>query len=197
MPVRRTRIASPALRAFLRLAEKVLVIMAAGAVLLSITTYAAGWPLMELTVMGFSMEPTLHCAGDSICRGGKHPDHILVDRVSYLIHGPRIGDIVLIRLRRKVAFCANQGLLVKRVVALPHMRTPNSARRDQIGRQRLAPFREETMAASRIPSGHYFVAGDNRNASCDSRSFGPVARSEIIGRIVGIVWPPSRIALFG
>ena len=47
----------------------------------------------------------------------------------------------------------------------------------------------------RIPIGSYFVLGDNRVGSCDSRRWGPLPRGNIIGRVIATYWPPSRIAL--
>jgi signal peptidase I len=42
-----------------------------------------------------------------------------------------------------------------------------------------------------IPSGEYYVMGDNRAASADSRSFGPVERADLVGRAFVVVWPPG------
>ena len=46
---------------------------------------------------------------------------------------------------------------------------------------------------TRIPKGYYFFMGDNRGASCDSRVWGPVPRTNLIGEVFFVYWPPTRI----
>jgi signal peptidase I len=46
--------------------------------------------------------------------------------------------------------------------------------------------------AYRIPAGEYYVMGDNREASADSRAFGSVPRKEFVGRVFVLIWPPTR-----
>ena len=46
---------------------------------------------------------------------------------------------------------------------------------------------------TKIPSGNYFMMGDNRQSSCDSRIWGTVPRKNIIGEVFAIYWPPTRI----
>ena len=45
----------------------------------------------------------------------------------------------------------------------------------------------------KIPAGHYFMMGDNRDFSDDSRFWGPVPRAWIIGEAFATYWPPDRI----
>ena len=52
---------------------------------------------------------------------------------------------------------------------------------------------EGTFPATRVPAGSYFMMGDNRNDSADSRVFGPVPNSAILGEAFAIYWPISRI----
>jgi signal peptidase I len=90
---------------------------------------------------------------------------------------------------------------VKRVVGLPGDRI---AVRDghviRNGRPAKEPFAtpcgggpECNLAAIVIPAGHYFLMGDNRGNSADSRYWGPVPRAHVIGRAVVTYWPPSRV----
>jgi len=90
---------------------------------------------------------------------------------------------------------------IKRVVGLPGDRI---AVRDghvvRNGRQADEPFiaacgggPECTLDEITIPAGEYFLMGDNRGDSDDSRYWGPVPRSQIIGEAIVTYWPPNRI----
>jgi signal peptidase I len=46
----------------------------------------------------------------------------------------------------------------------------------------------------RVPSGEYFMLGDNRPNSCDSQRWGAVPRSDLIGPVIFTYWPPERIS---
>lgn len=148
-----------------------------------------------------SMEPTLHgCPG---C----NDDHVLVDKISYRIHGVRVGDIVVFRRPKHVT--VPEDVLIKRVVAAGGDKI--AMRRGRVYVNGL-PLDEtyldkdhscyahspmENFRARRVPKDDVFVMGDNRCNSTDSREFGPIPTSSIIGRAFMIVWPLNRIGFVG
>jgi len=153
-------------------------------------------------VEGQSMEPNIH-----------DNERLVVEKVSYHLHLPRRGDIVVLKPptwhplkleQRLVAwFCTvfpihcSQSLpdpLIKRVIALPGETIEIKDGYVYINGQVLEePYLEQLTFGSVSPRvispGHIFVLGDNRGASNDSRSFGEVALSNLIGRAWFRYWP--------
>ncbi len=153
-------------------------------------------------VEGQSMEPNIH-----------NNERLVVEKVSYRFHLPERGDIVVLKppnwqpLRpeqRIIAwFCTVLPLhcatdipdpLIKRVVALPgetiEIRDGNVYINGQLLNETyLEQATYGSMSPRVISPGHVFVMGDNRSASNDSRSFGEVALSNIIGRAWLRYWP--------
>ena len=147
-----------------------------------------------------SMEPTLRCSGGLGCTG-RTTDHVLSWK--YFGDDPKRGDIVVFHTPPAAArSCGAGGVFVKRVVALPGETWEERRGRVFVNRRPLAePYVRprardaRTIPPRRVPNGRYFVLGDNRTASCDSRVWGPVARSAIIGKAVLRYWPPWRIGV--
>ncbi|HXQ60831.1 MAG TPA: signal peptidase I [Acidimicrobiales bacterium] len=137
-----------------------------------------------------SMQPTLLIG-----------DRILVDKLAYHLHGVGRGDIVVFTTPPKEDSSTVPDL-VKRVIGLPGDVIRSSGGRVYInGRPLHEPWLPPGtvttgIAKQRVPPNHYFVMGDNRADSQDSRFFGPIARSLIVGHAVMRIWPLSRVHLF-
>jgi signal peptidase I len=150
-----------------------------------------------------SMEPTLQVG-----------DRIVVDKLSYHLHGIDRGNIIVFSTPPKEN-CAGPPVsdLVKRVIGLPGETISVSGGRVYINGKYLpepwlpASVQNATTPGPSaapyslrhpylIPAGHVYVMGDNRTFSCDSRYWGPVQQSTIVGKVDLRIWPLSRISFF-
>ena len=144
-------------------------------------------------------------------------DRIVVSKISYRLHEPRRGDIVVFdapkddddggddsalpaRILRTIV--QSIGLAppstdeyIKRVVALPGERVAARSGRVFVdGRELIEPYLPDRTTTSDfeevdVPPGTVFVLGDNRGNSADSRIFGAVPESTVVGRAFARVWP--------
>jgi signal peptidase I len=133
--------------------------------------------LQSVEVVGQSMVPTLQ---DS--------RRYLLNRWIYYVRAPQRADIVVIRDP------ADRRLAVKRIIALPgdsvYLKDGSVCLNGHKLQESYLPphtptFPEGNLSQQwlRCPKGHYIVLGDNRKNSTDSRSYGPVARRDLLGRI--------------
>jgi signal peptidase I len=149
------------------------------------------WLIQPFSIPSPSMEPTL-----------KDGDRILVNKVSYDLHGVHRGDVIVFA---KPPADTEGGIkdLVKRVIGLPGETIWSGPDGEIFANGQLIKQPWLTAAAKAdpgppvprtvIPAGDYFVMGDNRGDSSDSRVFGPISGKLIVGRAFVIVWPLSRI----
>jgi len=143
--------------------------------------------VQNFDVDGHSMEPNLH-----------DQERLMVDKWTYMFHPPARGDVV-------VFVAPPQPTLdyVKRIVAVPgdtltihnttvivdgvtlnetYVKPANQGN----------PFAEKRIENMVIPPGNYFVLGDNRANSSDSRDWGLLPRKNIIGRAALVYWPLAQ-----
>jgi signal peptidase I len=133
-------------------------------------------------------------------------DRVLVDRISWRFSQPERGDIVVFHPP------FDGPVLIKRIIGLPNDEISlrggfvyiNGQRLDEPYVRRVDGRPEPSDPFSnglpwslqepyKVPAGSYFVMGDNRTDSGDSREFGPIKRAQFVGRGFARYWPPGRI----
>jgi signal peptidase I len=176
------------------LAEWIVVIVVALVAALLIKTFA----IQAFYIPSPSMVPTLEPG-----------DRVLVNKLSYDFHSVHIGDIVVFR-RPPADTTLGIDDLIKRVVALPGQTIyVNDCRVYVNGKEEPQPYLPKgwqnpgseycTVWTTnlpnpyKVPADDYFVMGDNRKDSYDSRYWGPLPASYLVGRAFVRMWPPSRL----
>ncbi len=156
-----------------------------------------------------SMESTLHCARPESGCEARISDRVLANRFLYHLRDPKRGEIAVFRTPAKAQrVCGGSGdTFVKRIIGLPGERISVKLIRGDgyvyiNGRLLDEPYLSTAnrrlaseFGPRRIPPGHYFMMGDNRDESCDSRQWGAVPRDNMIGKVFATYWPPNRLSL--
>ena len=131
-------------------------------------------------------------------------DRVLVSRMSYHLHEPHRGDIVVFtspfETQKKSVGLRQPSTedFIKLVIGLPGETVEGKDGKIYInGRQLVEPYLAEQpigdFPPKTIPKGDLWVMGDNRNRSSDSRVFGPIKKSKIVGRAILRIWPVTRL----
>jgi signal peptidase I len=138
-------------------------------------------------VEGRSMEPTL-----------QDQDRLVVSKLAYHVHDPAVGDVVMLLHPNNPSQS-----LVKRIVAAPGdtvaIQGGSVIRNGVAINEAYVPaelWSFDTSPPVAVPQGFYFVLGDHRNNSSDSRTFGPVPRKYILGRVQLRWWPLADAKVF-
>lgn len=138
-------------------------------------------------VEGHSMAPTL-----------EDQDRLIVNKLAYRLHDPQVGDIVMLLYPDDP-----EKSFVKRVVAEPGdtLRSVDGRvyRNDVPVPDNFIPeeYRShDTWGPEMVPQGRYYVLGDHRNNSSDSRTWGYVPKKYIIGKVQLRWWPLDKARMF-
>ena len=169
------------------------------------------WVVNPYRIPSSSMEPTLHCARPEFGCESDSSDRVLANRFIYHFRDPRRGEIVVFHAPKLATRECTGGIFVKRVIGLPGEVWAERDGYTYIDGRRLSepyvqPDRRDMETKSlvdvpptgtlrRIPKNMYLMEGDNRAHSCDSRVWGLVPRSAIIGKVFFTYWPLGRIGV--
>jgi signal peptidase I len=141
-------------------------------------------------VKGASMEPNFF-----------DHEYLIIDEISYRFNEPERGDIIVFKYPKD-----NKQYFIKRIIGLPgeHVRIDNdgvyindiklSENYLDSGTETLLPLRGYGDVV--LAQDEYFLLGDNRSQSLDSRVFGPITKNLIVGRTWIRGWPFNRITVF-
>src|SRR3954471_3651790 len=171
------------------------------------------WVVNPYRIPSSSMEPTLNCARGPAEPGclGSSSDRVLACRICLDFGPPSRGDIVVFNTPTEAALkCGEGGTFVKRVIGLPNetVREEDNGFIDvkKPGAKDFVRLKQQYVSADRrladsahfgqiwnVNPGSYFMMGDNRSQSCDSRTWGSVPRNKLIGTVFFVYWPPDRI----
>jgi len=150
------------------------------------------YSIQNSEVIGYSMEPNLH-----------NGERVLINKLAYRLGGtPHRGDVIVLIPPETLS---SENDFIKRIIGLPGERVELRGGKVYIHQADGNIFAlDETYVPNPsvrnytgdvIPPGRYFVMGDNRNNSSDSRGGWTVALKDIVGKAWLVTWPPSDIGL--
>jgi signal peptidase I len=126
-------------------------------------------------------------------------DRLIVNKLAYRLHDPQVGDVVMLLFPEDP-----EKSFVKRIIAKPgdSIRSVNGRvyvneepiPDDFIPEQYRMP--NDTWDSEVLPPGYYYVMGDHRNNSSDSRSWGKVPKKYILGKVQLRWWPINHARWF-
>jgi len=140
-------------------------------------------------------------SGSSMQPGFQDRDYLIVDQLTYRFNEPERGDVVIFRYPNN-----NKVFYIKRIIGLPgdtviiqdeqvYIEPANSTERIKIEEPYIDSFRPENSRTA-LMDDQYYVMGDNRLVSSDSRVWGPLDREFITGRAFFRLFPFNKIDAF-
>ena len=152
--------------------------------------------LISLFIILFVYQP-VKVEGGSMEPGLEDQERIFINKLAYRLEAIERGDVIVFRYPRDT-----HKNFIKRVIGLPGDRVRVSEGHVYLnGHPLREPYVPEEYLDSRsypeirVPAESYFVLGDHRSMSNDSREFGPVPRSYIYGKAVFGYWPMEKVGV--
>jgi signal peptidase I len=144
----------------------------------------------------------VHVEGLSMYATLDNNDYLIANKIDYRLHAPQRGDIVILRPPTN-----NSTDFIKRIIGLPGERILIRGGHVYVdGHMLVEPYLPEAWvnetswpdnSSGQVMGGdQYFVMGDNRNRSQDSRFFGPISRDRIDGKAWFRIWPPGNFDIY-
>jgi len=144
----------------------------------------------------------VHVEGLSMYATLDNNDYLIANKIDYRLHAPQRGDIVILRPPTN-----NSTDFIKRIIGLPGERILIRSGVVYINGHRLdEPYLPEAWVSETnwpdnssgrvMGADEYFVMGDNRNRSQDSRFFGPISRDRIDGKAWFRIWPLADFDIY-
>jgi signal peptidase I len=145
-------------------------------------------------VLHFTVQHSI-VEGSSMLPGLENGQRLIVNKAAFLVSSPQRGEVVIIHPP-----VAPGSQWVKRIIGLPGDTIRVEKGTVYVNDVPLKePYIKESphysMASLKVPAGNYFVMGDNRNNSSDSRGGWTIGLKDIVGKAWLVTWPPSDIGL--
>jgi len=147
--------------------------------------------LIIFLVIRFAIQ-SYRVSGPSMLPGLQTDDYVLVNKIAYLFHTPERGDVIVFHYPLDTSED-----FIKRVIGLPGDTVSLDNKTVQVDGVVLhEPYISEAYNPSgktiKVPMDEYFVLGDNRPLSDDSRDWGFVPKADLVGKAVIVYWPLSN-----
>ena len=155
--------------------------------------------LIVVPIRTFLFQP-FSVRGESMVPTFENGDYLIIDEISYRFQVPQRGEVIVFRFPRLPS-----QRYIKRIVGLPGETVEIKDGKVMISNQRESYILDESgylpsdiftkgETLISLADNQYFVLGDNRYASADSRSWGALPRENIIGRVFLRAWPFTAFA---
>ncbi len=169
------------------------------------------WDLVKILILAviiivpfriYIAEPFM-VSGHSMLPNYRDKDYLIIDRLSYRWHEPQRGDVVVLKFPKDTS-----QYYIKRIIGLPgeqvrcgqgKVEIIDAEKKQKILEEPYLPPKTQTNNCKPLQvlgSGEYFVLGDNRTASSDSRAWGILPKDDIIGRAWLRAFPLGDFGVF-